>query len=119
MTGDPVQRGVGDEYVDWLLGAPGSDVAFDECDSVGDRVLLSVGDHLRRAVDAEDLRSCPSVGEQPRQRAGTATEIDDVRRISGPCTRRLDASKKLDERPAAFVAVPDILLRVPGDAHSR
>ena len=117
VVGHPLEGGVRDEYVDRALRPPGAQVRLDEGQSARARVAVAVfvaslADHLRGAVDADDVGVGPAVRERRGQVAGATAQVDDV----GRCGRR-HPRQQVHERTPALVGEAQILLRVPLHRH--
>ena len=71
-------------------------------------VARALREHRRRIVDADDPRIGPALGENPRDVAGAAAEVDDRSRRC-----RADARHEIERRAQPLARVLEILRRVP------
>ena len=105
MAGDPLQRGIADDDIDVRVGLPVLD-GRDAETGTGHRGRL--GNHLGGGIEALYPGRRPAGGEQRREIARPASQIDHP----AGCDR-VDPGDEVEERAAALAGVPRVLRNVP------
>ena len=107
VIGRPVERGVGEDEIVFVIAGERADVAGREAQAVA-RVGRGLRQHRRRVVDAERLPRSEMAVERPRQLAGAAPEIDDAHPRPW-----LHQRHQIEEGLRPLVAKAAVLLGVP------
>ena len=108
----PLEGRIGDEDVDRgpeLGGVPVLGGRLNPFDAAVGVELARAAEHVGRAVDADDPRVGPALGEPERQLARPAAEVDDE-----PGRRGVHTGQQVGEGSAAVAGEDGILPRVPG-----
>ena len=109
---EPMQGGVAEYEIDArgrCGGGPRSKIGRSPFDIRAARARLArLREHVRRIVDAGEMRVRPTFRENPRDVAGAAAEIHDVSRRG-----KIDARHEIERRTQAFARVLEILAGFP------